>query len=326
MESLVWHDQRQKNSVEKAINAVENYLVSPITFDNENPIPISHKYSFDNGSRIPSTQLEYPAYIKHIRFYPTIKRNTTGLLINARGFFESLKLPEDAVIEVEISILIFNDKNEICNASLFWAYISKKQIREILTCFAYSPQKLLELAEWSQKFNPRIRENIRKSIVEGKAKYIKAHREKLLSSEHDKDKIKLIQEFEIDLSDRQHQILKKIILENKIVWSLISYPQICSVCNCHHEVMKECDSCIDCLPLEIQVDSHLCQFEKCFQKMYDNAPSNVIRLIGRICYSVFGGWGWEAITHHYISNVFEILLFAVSKSKDLDEGVITEKT
>ncbi len=324
LESLVDHDRRKKESVEHAINSVENYLADPTTFDNENPIQITIlECLFDNKHRTESTPLEYPAYIKHIRFYPPIERTITGLILNVAGFFESLKIPDTAVIEVEISILIINDKNGNCRTSLFWAYISKTQIKEILTCFAYSPQKLLELAEWSQKFNPRIRENIRKSIVEAKAEYIKEHREKLLSSEHDKDKIKLIQEFEIDLSDRQHQILKEIILENKIVWWLQSYPPICSVCNCHHEGTKEYNSCIESLPLEIQVDSHLCEFEKLFQDIYDNAPSNVSRLIGHHCYSVNEGWRWEAETCHYISNVFRILLLAVSN--DLD-GVVTEKT
>ena len=120
---------------------------------------------------------------------------------NIKAFFESMKLPDDATVEAEITIHVvappkaegyFREKSGYC---IKWAYLKKADIKPILESFFRNDSAIFSQAKWSLDYNPRILKNIRLGIVEEYQDAVEEVREKFLAQPdlRSREKIKKLQ-------------------------------------------------------------------------------------------------------------------------------------
>ena len=171
------------------------------TFENESctPVKIDTCGNCDAGSCTPVRIHELSVILKRLSFIPQKSNNINGFVIgkeNIKAFFESMKLPDDATVEAELTIQKPPEKHWPSGRSIIkWAYLKKADIQPILDSFFRNDPAIFSQAKWSLDYNPRILENIRLELVEKWQEEIEIVREKFLAQPdlRSKEKIKKLQ-------------------------------------------------------------------------------------------------------------------------------------
>ena len=171
------------------------------TFENESctPVRIDTCGNCDAGSCTPVRIHELSVILKRLSFIPPKSNNINGFVIgkeNIKAFFESMKLPDDATVEAELTIHKPLEKHWPSRRSIIkWAYLKKADIQPILESFFRNDPAIFSQAKWSLDYNPRILEIIRLELVEKWQEEIEIVREKFLAQPdlRSREKIKKLQ-------------------------------------------------------------------------------------------------------------------------------------
>jgi hypothetical protein len=171
------------------------------TFENESctPVKIDTCGNCDAGSCTPVRIHELSVILKRLSFIPQKSNNINGFVSgkeNIKAFFESMKLPDDATVEAELTIQKPTEKHWPSRRSIIkWAYLKKADIQPILDSFFRNDPAIFSQAKWSLDYNPRILEIIRLELVEKWQEEIEIVREKFLAQPdlRSREKIKKLQ-------------------------------------------------------------------------------------------------------------------------------------
>ena len=171
------------------------------TFENESCTPVRIDTCGNCGAEscTPVRIHELSVILKRLSFIPQKSNNINGLVIgkeNIKAFFESMKLPDDATVEAELTIQKTTEKHWPSRRSIIkWAYLKKADIQPILDSFFRNDPAIFKQAKWSLDYNPRILEIIRLELVEKWQEEIEIVREKFLAQPdlRSKEKIKKLQ-------------------------------------------------------------------------------------------------------------------------------------
>ena len=170
------------------------------TFENESctPVRIDTCGNCDAGSCTPVRIHELSVILKRLSFIPQKSNNINGFVIgkeNIKAFFESMKLPDDATVEAELTIQNIPQFGSSGRSIIKWAYLKKADIQPILDSFFRNDPAIFSQAKWSLDYNPRILENIRLELVKKWQEEIEIIREKFLAQPdlRSKEKIKKLQ-------------------------------------------------------------------------------------------------------------------------------------
>ena len=171
------------------------------TFENESCTPVRIDTCGNCGAEscTPVRIHELSVILKRLSFIPQKSNNINGFVIgkeNIKAFFESMKLPDDATVEAELTIQKPPEKHWPSGRSIIkWAYLKKADIQPILDSFFRNDPAIFKQAKWSLDYNPRILENIRLELVEKWQEEIEIVREKFLAQPdlRSKEKIKKLQ-------------------------------------------------------------------------------------------------------------------------------------
>jgi hypothetical protein len=185
------------------------------TFENESctPVRIDTCGNCDAGSCTPVRIHELSVILKRLSFIPQKSNNINGLVIgkeNIKAFFESMKLPDDATVEAELTIQNTPQLGSSGRSIIKWAYLKKADIQPILDSFFRNDPAIFSQAKWSLDYNPRILENIRLELVEKWQEEIEIVREKFLAQPdlRSKEKIKKLQ---ITFSHAEYEHYHKLL-------------------------------------------------------------------------------------------------------------------
>ena len=186
------------------------------TFENESctPVRIDTCGNCDAGSCTPVRIHELSVILKRLSFIPQKSNNINGFVIgkeNIKAFFESMKLPDDATVEAELTIHKPLEKHWPSRRSIIkWAYLKKADIQPILESFFRNDPAIFSQAKWSLDYNPRILEIIRLELVEKWQEEIEIVREKFLAQPdlRSKEKIKKLQ---ITFSHAEYEHYHKLL-------------------------------------------------------------------------------------------------------------------
>ncbi|MDP7555185.1 MAG: hypothetical protein QGF31_03295, partial [Nitrospinota bacterium] len=158
--------------------------------------------------------------IRRLSITRTKKNNGINGMIsgkeNIKAFFESMKLPDDATVEAEITIQVvappkaegyFREKSGYC---IKWAYLKKADIKPILESFFRNDSAIFSQAKWSLDYNPRILEEIRLDLIEEFQDEVEEVREKFLAQPdlRSREKIKKLQ---ITFSHAEYEHYHKLL-------------------------------------------------------------------------------------------------------------------
>ena len=170
------------------------------TFENESctPVRIDTCGNCDAGSCTPVRIHELSVILKRLSFIPQKSNNINGFVIgkeNIKAFFESMKLPDDATVEAELTIQNTPQFGSSGRSIIKWAYLKKADIQPILDSFFRNDPAIFSQAKWSLDYNPRILEIIRLELVEKWQEEIEIVREKFLAQPdlRSREKIKKLQ-------------------------------------------------------------------------------------------------------------------------------------
>ena len=186
------------------------------TFENESctPVRIDTCGNCDAGSCTPVRIHELSVILKRLSFIPQKSNNINGFVIgkeNIKAFFESMKLPDDATVEAELTVHKPLEKHWPSRRSIIkWAYLKKADIQPILDSFFRNDPAIFSQAKWSLDYNPRILENIRLELVEKWQEEIEIVREKFLAQPdlRSREKIKKLQ---ITFSHAEYEHYHKLL-------------------------------------------------------------------------------------------------------------------
>ena len=185
------------------------------TFENESctPVRIDTCGNCDAGSCTPVRIHELSVILKRLSFIPQKSNNINGLVIgkeNIKAFFESMKLPDDATVEAELTIQNTPQFGSSGRSIIKWAYLKKADIQPILDSFFRNDPAIFSQAKWSLDYNPRILENIRLELVEKWQEEIEIVREKFLAQPdlRSREKIKKLQ---ITFSHAEYEHYHKLL-------------------------------------------------------------------------------------------------------------------
>ena len=210
---LVEYDQREET---------EQWMTEGIgtgnrdTFENESCTPVRIDTCGNCGAEscTPVRIHELSVILKRLSFIPQKSNNINGLVIgkeNIKAFFESMKLPDDATVEAELTIQKPPEKHWPSGRSIIkWAYLKKADIQPILDSFFRNDPAIFSQAKWSLDYNPRILENIRLELVEKWQEEIEIVREKFLAQPdlRSREKIKKLQ---ITFSHAEYEHYHKLL-------------------------------------------------------------------------------------------------------------------
>ena len=170
------------------------------TFENESctPVRIDTCGNCGAASCTPVRIHELSVILKRLSFIPQKSNNINGFVIgkeNIKAFFESMKLPDDATVEAELTIQNTPQFGSSGRSIIKWAYLKKADVQPILESFFRNDPAIFSQAKWSLDYNPRILENIRLELVEKWQEEIEIVREKFLAQPdlRSREKIKKLQ-------------------------------------------------------------------------------------------------------------------------------------
>ena len=186
------------------------------TFENESctPVRIDTCGNCGAASCTPVRIHELSVILKRLSFIPQKSNNINGFVIgkeNIKAFFESMKLPDDATVEAELTIQKPPEKHWPSGRSCIkWAYLKKADIQPILESFFRNDPAIFSQAKWSLDYNPRILEIIRLELVEKWQEEIEIVREKFLAQPdlRSREKIKKLQ---ITFSHAEYEHYHKLL-------------------------------------------------------------------------------------------------------------------
>ena len=185
------------------------------TFENESctPVKIDTCGNCDAGSCTPVRIHELSVILKRLSFIPQKSNNINGFVSgkeNIKAFFESMKLPDDATVEAELTIQNTPQFGSSGRSIIKWAYLKKADIQPILDSFFRNDPAIFSQAKWSLDYNPRILENIRLELVEKWQEEIEIVREKFLAQPdlRSREKIKKLQ---ITFSHAEYEHYHKLL-------------------------------------------------------------------------------------------------------------------
>ena len=185
------------------------------TFENESCTPVKIDTCGNCGAKscTPVRIHELSVILKRLSFIPQKSNNINGLVIgkeNIKAFFESMKLPDDATVEAELTIQNTPQFGSSGRSIIKWAYLKKADIQPILDSFFRNDPAIFSQAKWSLDYNPRILENIRLELVEKWQEEIEIVREKFLTQPdlRSKEKIKKLQ---ITFSHAEYEHYHKLL-------------------------------------------------------------------------------------------------------------------
>ena len=208
---LVEYDQRRET---------EQWMAEGIgmdnrhTFENESCTPVRIDTCGNCGAKscTPVRIHELSVILKRLSFIPPKDNNINGIVLgDIKAFFESMKLPDDATVEAELTIQKPPEKHWPSGRSCIkWAYLKKADIQPILESFFRNDPAIFSQAKWSLDYNPRILENIRLELVEKWQEEIEIVREKFLTQPdlRSKEKIKKLQ---ITFSHAEYEHYHKLL-------------------------------------------------------------------------------------------------------------------
>ena len=208
------------------------------TFENESctPVRIDTCGNCDAGSCTPVRIHELSVILKRLSFIPQKSNNINGFVIgkeNIKAFFESMKLPDDATVEAELTIQNIPQFGSSGRSIIKWAYLKKADIQPILESFFRNDPAIFSQAKWSLDYNPRILEIIRLELVEKWQEEIEIVREKFLAQPdlRSREKIKKLQ---ITFSHAEYEHYHKLL---RTTWFAV-IPEKEDEC---HELLKHYD-------------------------------------------------------------------------------------
>ena len=185
------------------------------TFENESctPVKIDTCGNCDAGSCTPVRIHELSVILKRLSFIPQKSNNINGFVSgkeNIKAFFESMKLPDDATVEAELTIQNTPQFGSSGRSIIKWAYLKKADIQPILDSFFRNDPAIFSQAKWSLDYNPRILKNIRLNIVEEYQDDVEEVREKFLAQPdlRSREKIKKLQ---ITFSHAEYEHYHKLL-------------------------------------------------------------------------------------------------------------------
>jgi len=185
------------------------------TFENESCTPVKIDTCGNCGAKscTPVRIHELSVILKRLSFIPQKSNNINGFVSgkeNIKAFFESMKLPDDATVEAELTIQNTPQFGSSGRSIIKWAYLKKADIQPILDSFFRNDPAIFSQAKWSLDYNPRILENIRLELVEKWQEEIEIVREKFLTQPdlRSKEKIKKLQ---ITFSHAEYEHYHKLL-------------------------------------------------------------------------------------------------------------------
>ena len=185
------------------------------TFENESCTPVKIDTCGNCGAKscTPVRIHELSVILKRLSFIPQKSNNINGFVSgkeNIKAFFESMKLPDDATVEAELTIQNTPQFGSSGRSIIKWAYLKKADIQPILDSFFRNDPAIFSQAKWSLDYNPRILENIRLELVEKWQEEIEIVREKFLAQPdlRSKEKIKKLQ---ITFSHAEYEHYHKLL-------------------------------------------------------------------------------------------------------------------
>ena len=185
------------------------------TFENESCTPVKIDTCGNCGAKscTPVRIHELSVILKRLSFIPQKSNNINGLVIgkeNIKAFFESMKLPDDATVEAELTIQNTPQFGSSGRSIIKWAYLKKADVQPILESFFRNDPAIFSQAKWSLDYNPRILEIIRLELVEKWQEEIEIVREKFLAQPdlRSKEKIKKLQ---ITFSHAEYEHCHKLL-------------------------------------------------------------------------------------------------------------------
>jgi len=208
------------------------------TFENESctPVRIDTCGNCGAASCTPVRIHELSVILKRLSFIPQKSNNINGFVIgkeNIKAFFESMKLPDDATVEAELTIQNIPQFGSSGRSIIKWAYLKKADIQPILESFFRNDPAIFSQAKWSLDYNPRILEIIRLELVEKWQEEIEIVREKFLAQPdlRSREKIKKLQ---ITFSHAEYEHYHKLL---RTTWFAV-IPEKEDEC---HELLKHYD-------------------------------------------------------------------------------------
>ena len=185
------------------------------TFENESCTPVKIDTCGNCGAEscTPVRIHELSVILKRLSFIPQKSNNINGFVIgkeNIKAFFESMKLPDDATVEAELTIQNIPQFGSSGRSIIKWAYLKKADIQPILESFFRNDPAIFSQAKWSLDYNPRILEIIRLELVEKWQEEIEIVREKFLAQPdlRSREKIKKLQ---ITFSHAEYEHYHKLL-------------------------------------------------------------------------------------------------------------------
>ena len=185
------------------------------TFENESCTPVRIDTCGNCGAKscTPVRIHELSVILKRLSFIPQKSNNINGFVIgkeNIKAFFESMKLPDDATVEAELTIQNTPQFGSSGRSIIKWAYLKKADVQPILESFFRNDPAIFSQAKWSLDYNPRILENIRLELVKKWQEEIEIVREKFLAQPdlRSREKIKKLQ---ITFSHAEYEHYHKLL-------------------------------------------------------------------------------------------------------------------
>ena len=183
------------------------------TFENESctPVRIDTCGNCGAASCTPVRIHELSVILKRLSFIPQKSNNINGIVIgDIKAFFESMKLPDDATVEAELTIQNIPQFGSSGRSIIKWAYLKKADVQPILESFFRNDPAIFSQAKWSLDYNPRILENIRLELVKKWQEEIEIVREKFLAQPdlRSREKIKKLQ---ITFSHAEYEHYHKLL-------------------------------------------------------------------------------------------------------------------
>ena len=260
------------------------------TFENESctPVRIDTCGNCGAASCTPVRIHELSVILKRLSFIPQKSNNINGFVIgkeNIKAFFESMKLPDDATVEAELTIQKPPEKHWPLGRSIIkWAYLKKADVQPILESFFRNDPAIFSQAKWSLDYNPRILEIIRLELVEKWQEEIEIVREKFLAQPdlRSREKIKKLQ---ITFSPAEYEHYYKLLQTTPFTVILEKEDE-------YYDILKHYD-----------YDPK--GFEDSLKKIYKN--SGYYRTInGEGRRGCIGGMAWNHQVRNYIKKIFLI--------------------
>ena len=300
-----YYDTREEMSKDSAVRNVLEFLIGYRVFENETCVPVS------NG--------KCELVLKRLCFIPRSKsfsseklEGFSGITTNVSGFFESIKLPDNTTVEVELTI---HSPKESDNTwwEILWAYVKTEQIPDVISLFYENNPKLLHAAKWSTDLNFRLISETRPGLLKAFSDSIENARTQCIEKYGELDRIKNLL---ITLSISEHNHYRKLLANRTSVQNAeLLFLSKCPVCdvivNSGYDDINHCKKCFPLLKngttgIDEQhlVDLQLKAFDDEFYELYRRSDW-ILPRIGRRNNWISGG-SWHALVRRYLSYIFTL--------------------